>query len=251
MPYTWFKNYSVTLKNCDVIEYNNMLVIENEDMETIIDNQINVSDVISNIDDIVYYSSNETAKLFKYNLLFINCKNLKRYSYSATCQINENESKGMPFITSYYNITSNEWESTFQYNKNIIVYPISLDNIFISNCDNFDVFFEATKFDKKIFNSSLQCNIIDYDGIITMNHFNLGRNKLEHKKYHNKNFIYYWVYHNVYIDGVQVINPELPSFKKLQDEIAILKSNYDLLMSLFKSQKEELDAIKSAIIARS
>lgn len=71
-----------------------------------------------------------------------------------------------------------------------------------------------------------------------------------HKRYQETNYVYYWDYHNVYIDGVQVIDPELPSFKKVHDEIADLKSNYSLLMSIVKSQKEELDILKSAITTR-
>ena len=266
MPYTWYPHYIVYLKTGEPVECLNMLVIENEDIETIMDIDLFVKDVIPDGSKISYEPSEQLIEQinywFKYNLLLVNCKNLRKYSNYTSYK-----SKNVGFNSFYFGNDDKKMSpqilkgSTFQsHNKQWFqvpptrlpykyALPFFIDNIFISNCNSFDIS-NTTKIDK--YNKNRTRHIND-DGSINIDTPNCkisSHRRPLHKRYQYTDYIYYWDYHNIYIDGVQVIDPELPTFKKVQDEVADLKKNFSLLMDIVKSQKEELDALKSVIVNR-
>lgn len=263
MPYKWFKNYKVTLENCEIIDCDNMLVIENEDdIEYITDVQIDEDTfkrLVPNPDDIVCVeikSKNIPAetklqfiRLFKYDLYFINCKKLKTYDYNE-----------------YNNCETNIFKKgcVIQYDNNIsYTTAYNNNNIFIKNCNKFEIIYMGkiclTARDHHCTNTDIMFAIvrrqneklafIERDGL----EFLLSPRLPLHKRHHdNSSKIPYYYYHNVYIDGVQVIDPELPSFKKLKDEITLsrniitdLTSEIDKLKLQMLIKNDEIDKLKT------
>ncbi len=141
---------------------------------------------------------------FDYNILFVNCDNLREFSKK---EIGIGRTHGRD-----YHLIISSFESGL------------LTNIFINNCQKYS-----------------------FDNYLRVN-----------TRPRQVALVSYYELHNVYFNGVKITDDYAPTSlsianektSKLEVEIADLKRDFSLIMSLVKSQKEELNALKSAMVSR-